>query len=180
MNIFLDTTQSEFVACLFDDNFLIKNKTIIKTVYKVEEVTNFFNNILIDMKLQIKDIKNFYINIGPGSFTGSRIPLIYVRTVSQMTGANIYTTNSFKLLDNQIDDELFIAANKNHSFMINRNNINDVSKTKLVEKSNKEKTIDYNNLLSSFKDYAYLFELEKDILLIKPEYGSTPQIGSVK
>ncbi|MGL5617525.1 MAG: hypothetical protein ACRCWU_00505 [Metamycoplasmataceae bacterium] len=180
MNIFLDTTQSEFVACLLDENFKIKIKTIIKTIYKVEEVASFFNTLLIDMKVHIEDIKNFYINIGPGSFTGSRITLIYVRTISQITSANIYTTNSFKLLDNHVDDKLFIAANKNHSFMILRNNIEDVSKTILVEKSNEEKIIDYNKLLSSFNDYVNLFKLEKNILKIKPEYGSTPQIGSVK
>ncbi|MGL4252097.1 MAG: hypothetical protein ACRDCJ_00265 [Metamycoplasmataceae bacterium] len=180
MNIFLDTTQYEFVGCLFDDNFNIKTKTIVKTVYKVEEVTKFFDALLIDMNVDIKDIKNFYINIGPGSFTGSRIALIYTRTISQITGASIFTTNSFKLLDSKSDDQLFIAANKNNSFMISLNNIEHVSKTKLVEKTNKEKTIDYNKLLSSFNDYINLFQLETDILKIKPEYGSTPQIGRAK
>ncbi|MGL5205278.1 MAG: hypothetical protein ACRC9F_00195 [Metamycoplasmataceae bacterium] len=180
MNIFLDTTQSEFVACLFDENFQIKTKAIIKTIYKVEEVIRFFNNLLIEKKIQIKDIKNFYINIGPGSFTGSRIALIYVRTISQITGCNILTTNTFKLLDNKLENELFISANKHHSFTISTNNIEDISKTKLVEKSVNEKIINYNKLLNSFSDYMYLFKLEKNILDIKPEYGSTPQIGRLK
>ncbi|MGL5205312.1 MAG: hypothetical protein ACRC7B_00115 [Metamycoplasmataceae bacterium] len=168
------------MACLLDDDFNIKIKTIIKTLYKVEEVVRFFNSLLTDVKMHIKDIKNFYINVGPGSFTGSRIALIYVRTISQITGATIFTTNSFKLLDNQLDDQLFIAANKNHSFMLSQNNINNVSQTTLVEKTNQEKSIDYNKLLSSFKDYVNLFDLEKDILKIQPEYGSSPQIGSAK
>ncbi|MGL6125080.1 MAG: hypothetical protein ACRC1F_01150 [Metamycoplasmataceae bacterium] len=180
MNIFLDTTQGEFVACLFDEDFQIIRKTIKTTAYKVEEITLFFDNLLIDKKAKIKDIKNFYINIGPGSFTGSRISLIYVRTIAQISGANIFVTNSFKLLDSLSEDELFISANKNNSFFINKKNIDNITKTTLVKKSKEEKLIDYKNIIANFKSYKNLFTLKNDLLKIKPEYGSTPQIGSVK
>lgn len=176
MNIFLDTTQTDFVACLFDENYNSKKQQIITTKHKVEEITNFFNNLLIEYKLKINDIKNFYINLGPGSFTGSRIALVYVRTIAQITNAKILTTNSFKLLGSE-EEVLFLSANKNKSFQINLKNINNISETKLVDKSTKEKEINYKALLSSFKDKLILFEEEKDILKIKPKYGSMPQIG---
>jgi tRNA A37 threonylcarbamoyladenosine modification protein TsaB len=178
MKIFLDTTQSNFVACLFDEKFKIKNKVIKATVYKVEEIPQFFTNILINYKLKVEDIKDFYINVGPGSFTGSRIALVYIRTIAQMTGANIFITNSFKLLSEPQDD-LFIFANKNHSFKINTKNINDLSKVSLTEKSEHEQLINYTNLLNQFESNLSLFELTKpgDI---NPEYGSSPQIGSGK
>lgn len=178
MNIFLDTTQPEFVACLFDENFKIKSKLIKETIYKVEEIPKFFDDLLIDKKINIKDIKNFYINLGPGSFTGSRISLIYVRTIAQIIGSNILTTNSFKLLNDK-SNSLFILANKNHSFKIDKENIDSASKTILTEKSTQEKSIDYLKILNSFADYVHLFKLE-ETLSIKPEYGSTPQIGSKK
>lgn len=179
MNVFLDTTQSEFVACLFDEDFKIKAKIIKETIYKVEEIPNFFNDLLVSKKVNIRDIKNFYINIGPGSFTGSRISLVYVRTISQITKSNIFVTNSFKLI-NESEDKLFISANKNNSFMINYQDIDEVSKTILIEKSSFEKSINYAHLISNFKDYLNLFKLEENILKISPEYGSTPQIGSPK
>ena len=103
MKIFLDTTQSDFVACLFDENFKIKNKIIKETIYKVEEIPQFFTTLLINEKIKVQDIKDFYINVGPGSFTGARIALVYVRTIAQMTGAKISITNSFKLLTNKED-----------------------------------------------------------------------------
>ena len=178
MNIFLDTTQNEFVACLFDDNFKIKNKIIKSTTQKVEEIPKFFDSLLINKIININDVKNFYINIGPGSFTGSRIALVYVRTIAQITNANILITNSFKLLWSK-NTKMFIYANKNNSFKINIENIEDMSKTELVPKSTQEQLIDYKEILNDFNNVASLFVL-KSPLDIKPEYGSMPQIGSVK
>lgn len=179
MFIFLDTTQSQFVACLFDQNYKIIKHVIKETKYKVEEITNFFNILLIDNNVNVDQILSFYINIGPGSFTGSRISLIYVRTIAQITGAKILTTNSFKLLDNNIDSDLFISSNKNHSFKISSINIDNLAKTELVEKSDNESLINYDNLLKNFKLKTHFFR-EQDLMDIKPEYGSMPQIGDTK
>ncbi len=178
MNIFLDTSQKSFVACLFDKDYFVKKQVIKDTTHKVEEIPLFFNDLLIDNKINIHDIKNFYINIGPGSFTGSRISLVYVRTIAQITGAKVWTTNSFKLLKCD-DDFLIINANKNKSFKINKQNINHLSKTILISKSIDEKSIDYKGLIFNFKDSLKLFT-EEELLSIKPEYGSMPQIGSEK
>ncbi|MDK2819506.1 MAG: hypothetical protein KFW07_01585 [Mycoplasmataceae bacterium] len=179
MFVFLDTTQSEFVACLFDENYQVIKQIIKKTKYKVEEITNFFNILLIEHKLDISKINLFYINIGPGSFTGSRISLIYVRTIAQITGAKVWITNSFKLLENNTNSNLFIFSNKNHSFKIELKNIDVLSKTELVVKSDNESSINYDNLLKNFNSNLHLFS-EKDLMDIKPEYGSMPQIGNIK
>ena len=178
MKIFLDTTQSDFVACLFDENFKIKNKIIKETIYKVEEIPQFFTTLLFNEKIKVQDIKDFYINVGPGSFTGARIALVYVRTIAQMTGAKISITNSFKLLTNK-EEELFIFANKNHSFKIKVLDIEDIAKVTLVEKSLLEQKINYAALLSDFTNQQHLFT-QTDIASINPEYGSSPQIGSGK
>lgn len=178
MTVFLDTTQNNFVACLFKENYLVEKYSIIKTQRKVEEITFFFNELLINKKMQIKDIESFYINIGPGSFTGSRISLVYVRTIAQITGAKIFITNSFKLLQKN-NNELFVYANKNHSFKIGLKDIDNLTKTLLVDKSDQESEIDYKNILFSFKESLNLFK-EEDLLKIKPEYGSMPQIGNKK
>ncbi len=178
MNIFLDTTQNEFVGCLFNHDFQIINKFIKETVYKVEEIPKFFTNLLIKEKIKVQNINNFYINVGPGSFTGSRISLVYARTIAQMTGAQIFITNSFKLLNNSKDD-LFIFANKNHSFKINVKDIDDISKAMLIAKCEDEQKIDYLNLLNNFNENIHLFK-KTDIAKILPEYGSSPQIGNGK
>ena len=178
MNIFLDTTQNEFVGCLFNSDFKIINKFIKETVYKVEEIPKFFTTLLVQEKINIQNVKNFYINVGPGSFTGSRISLVYVRTIAQITGANIFITNSFKLL-NDLQNDLFIFANKNHSFKINAQDIDHISKTILVAKHEDEQKIDYLKLLNNFSKNIDLFK-KTDIAKILPKYGTLPQIGAGK
>ena len=104
--------------------------------------------------------------------------MVYVRTIAQITNAKIYITNSFKLLRSD-NETMFISANKNHSFKIDIVNIDNISKTELVEKSTEEQKINYKQLLNDFYNVIHLFKLENP-LNIKPEYGSMPQIGSGK
>ena len=45
----------------------------------VEDIIKFFDNIP-----NLHKIEDIYINLGPGSFTGARIALLYVRTLAQL------------------------------------------------------------------------------------------------
>lgn len=173
MDLFIDSTQKEFVASLMQDNKIIF-KSRIETKYKVEEIISFFDNIE-----DINKIRNFYINLGPGSFTGSRIALLYIRTIAQINDCNIYATNTFELIKKQmkkslfLDKKIYISATKNKSFMYKNKTIG------LVEKSKKEKEINYDYILNNFNIYKPLF-IKKELSELEPIYASNPQIGDIK
>lgn len=172
MDLFIDSSQKVFIAALLDaNNIVFKSK--IETKYKVEEIVSFFDNIK-----NVNDIRNIYINLGPGSFTGSRIALLYVRTLAQINGSSIFGASTFDILKTQFkkkifDNRIFINATKNKSYCLQGNDI------KLVDKSKKEKEIDYDLFLSDFEKNKIIFKWYK-LDELKPIYASNPQIGDIK
>lgn len=173
MKLFIDSTQKIFVAALLNDNNTIEYKVITETKYKVEEIINFFDKLS-----KLDSIKEIYINLGPGSFTGSRIALLYVRTLSQLnSNINIFTTNSYELLDKQNHSNaksiFYINATKTKSYSLSKN------KVEIIDKVFCESQINYEEILNNFSFYQSIFVLSS-FKNIQPIYASNPQIGEVK
>ena len=171
MKLFIDSSQKTFVAATIEKNIL-KFKSEIETKYKVEEIISFFNKVP-----DFDQIKEIYINLGPGSFVGSRVALLYVRTMAQINkDIKIFATNTFELLSKQLNKKgmkkVYIAATKNKSYCLTSNKI------EIVEKSKKEVEIDYNKILNYFYEYESCFS-ETNLKQLKPIYAAEPQIGKV-
>ncbi len=93
MKLFIDSSQSIFIAALIDNNKVIFSSKI-ETKYKVEEIIQFFDRVP-----NLHNIHCIYINLGPGSFTGARIALLYIRTLAQLNHKiQVYTSNTYLLL----------------------------------------------------------------------------------
>ncbi len=169
MKLFIDSSQKMFIALLINDKNKVIYKSTIETKYKVEEIVNFFDGI--DCFNQIKDI---YINLGPGSFTGSRIALLYVRTMAQINNQiSIYTCSTYDLLKKQsskLKSSFYIEATKNKSYLLKKNKI------EVANKHHKEVRIDYDDISNNFDKYITLFK-KTDLIELKPIYASEPQIG---
>ena len=172
MKLFIDSSQSRFIAALIENNKVIFASNI-ETKYKVEEITKFFDNIP-----NLHNIHNIYINLGPGSFTGARIALLYVRTLAQLNNKiKIYTTNTYSLLSSLnkkfFQRKFFIFATKNKSYLLTNKSV------KVVNKHAKESQINYDLLLSNFDKFLNTFTLSS-LENLQPTYASQPQIGEIK
>ncbi|MGL4342954.1 MAG: tRNA (adenosine(37)-N6)-threonylcarbamoyltransferase complex dimerization subunit type 1 TsaB [Metamycoplasmataceae bacterium] len=178
MHLFIDTSQKNFAIALFNENFVVIKYEILEIKFKVESLIAFIdkNNI------KLNHLKKIYINLGPGSFTGSRIALVYARTIAQINKCELYTTNSFLLatINNNNKTTISIEANKYRAYVLDLANINDLSKTTLVENQNKNQLINYEELFQNFNSYLSLFKREDYINKINVNYLSTPQIGEIK
>lgn len=172
MKLFIDSSQSQFISALIEKNQVIFSSKI-DTKYKVEEIIKFFDNVP-----NLHKIEDIYINLGPGSFTGARIALLYVRTLAQLNNKiKIYTTNTYSLLSSLnkkfFQRKFFIFATKNKSYLLTNKSI------KIVDKHNKESQINYDLLLSNFEKYHNNFSISS-IENLQPIYASQPQIGEIK
>ena len=172
MKLFIDSSQSRFIAALIENNKVIFASNI-ETKYKVEEIIKFFENVP-----NLHDIHNIYINLGPGSFTGARIALLYVRTLAQLNNKiKIYTTNTYSLLSSLnkkfLQRKFFIFATKNKSYLLTNKSV------KIVNKHAKESEINYDLLLSNFDKFLNTFTLSS-LENLQPTYASQPQIGEIK
>ena len=172
MKLFIDSSQSRFIAALIENNKVIFASNI-ETKYKVEEIIKFFENVP-----NLHKIEDIYINLGPGSFTGARIALLYVRTLAQLNNKiKIYTTNTYSLLSSLnkkfFQRKFFIFATKNKSYLLTNKSV------KIVNKHAKESQINYDLLLSNFDKFLNTFTLSS-LENLQPTYASQPQIGEIK
>ena len=172
MKLFIDSSQSRFIAALIENNKVIFASNI-ETKYKVEEIIKFFENVP-----NLHKIEDIYINLGPGSFTGARIALLYVRTLAQLNNKiKIYTTNTYSLLSSLnkkfFQRKFFIFATKNKSYLLTNKSV------KVVNKHAKESQINYDLLLSNFDKFLNTFTLSS-LENLQPTYASQPQIGEIK
>ncbi|MGL4184083.1 MAG: hypothetical protein ACRCRP_03050 [Metamycoplasmataceae bacterium] len=179
MKMFLDTSQLFFAIAIFDDEFkIIKSKTE-KIVFKVEALTNFID----ENKINLDQINEIYLNIGPGSFTGVRVALVYAKTIAQLCNAKIFIINSFILsyLTNKDREEQIIFINKYKSLAIENKYLHDFSKIKIEKKDLEQTTeIDYKELINNFIKYKSHFKEENNLENINPIYILEPQIGDKK
>lgn len=172
MKLFIDSSQSIFIVALIDNNKVIFSSKI-ETKYKVEEIIQFFDRVP-----NLHNIHHIYINLGPGSFTGARIALLYIRTLAQLNHKiQVYTSNTYLLLSilnkKLLKRQFFIYATKNKSYLLTKKLI------KVVNKRNKESQINYDLLLSNFDKYSDAFILSS-LESLQPIYASQPQIGEIK
>ena len=174
MKLFIDTTQSMMMIAFFDQNWKVIQSFNLEVQQKVEQMLNFFNQL--DQSF-FKQLATIYINLGPGSFTGSRIALLYVRTLAQMQKLPIFTCSTFELIQIQkqlkIDQPIYLYATSKKSYLWANQSLS------LVVKSNEEQCLDYLNLINNFQIYLPVFKLT-ELVNLKPIYGANPQIGAIK
>lgn len=168
MKLFIDTSQPIFfVAWISDDNKCI-SFVEKETKYKVEEIADFFNSVE-DISL----IKEIYINIGPGSFTGSRIALLYVRTIIQVfSHIKLFTIDSFSLLSSEGQNKcIYATKNKLYCF--------DGKQISIVENEGQLTSINFQDVVNNFENYIHKFKLT-DIKNVQPLYVGDFQVGEIK
>ncbi|VEU59083.1 tRNA (adenosine(37)-N6)-threonylcarbamoyltransferase complex dimerization subunit type 1 TsaB [Mesomycoplasma neurolyticum] len=182
MNIFIDTCHEDLVIALYNHDLKLKSYKIKeKLKQKAEILPKLFEEFLYENDLKTKDIQNFYINLGPGTFTGVRIALVFVRTIAQVTNANVFTTNSFNLISfgNELKQNYFIDAKGKTAYKAIAQNGKILSNIEVVSKE-VVNSFDYLFIINNFLKLVNknVFEHQKNLLKIQPLYVKKMQIGS--
>ncbi|MCX7716033.1 MAG: tRNA (adenosine(37)-N6)-threonylcarbamoyltransferase complex dimerization subunit type 1 TsaB [Endomicrobia bacterium] len=63
-----------------------------------ENLIKFLNKLLIKTNVKLDDITHIGVNTGPGSFTGLRIGLSFVKTLARYLNIKVITTTSFNMI----------------------------------------------------------------------------------
>ncbi|MCP4336898.1 MAG: hypothetical protein GY679_03590 [Mycoplasma sp.] len=175
MKIIIDTSNKHLFILLIKNGKNISYKLIKDLVKKADALPKVFLEVL--GKYKTKDIKEFYITIGPGSFTGSRTALVFVRSICQITKAKIFVTSSIQLIAGpKGEKEIFIDARSNMSYygiVLNGKLKNPIKIIPFKPSTN----YNYDELIKSPNEYLVLFNEVKNILELKPLYIKKPNIG---
>ncbi|WBP84030.1 hypothetical protein [Mycoplasmopsis edwardii] len=183
MNIFLDTSSSDFLLILFDHDFNIIDYTLIrKHKKKVDLIISEFKNILEKNNIKTIDINGFYTNLGPGYFTGVRSSLIYLRTIAMLQNQEFYTTNTFELVNIIKNDsnDFYLDAQGSKVYRLSYTDFTKgdyLNKVQIIDKENELIEYDFEKLIKNFFKTKSIFKKENNLINIQPFYIKKPQIG---
>jgi len=81
MNLFIDTTNWNLIILLEKDGQVI-DSVIKRNTKKVSDIfISSLNELLSKHQLTLREIEKLYVTTGPGSYTGVRIGLLFVKTL---------------------------------------------------------------------------------------------------
>lgn len=170
MKLILDTSLPKMLLILLDDKKVIFSYTS-EEQKKADLLPIIFEEMIKKTKIKTKDIKEFYITTGEGSFMGSRTALTFARTMAQITGAKLFVTSPLSFVGYKSEMPIFLDAKGGKSYKYN-------PKTKKVSLVNSEEdsVIDYEDIVKNPHDYLGSFK-EVDVNKVKASYLRDPKIG---
>lgn len=180
MKFFIDTTSDFIALALFNENYVLIDYFLEKIVQKADVLPIKINEFLTKNNLSIQQINEFYLNLGPGKFTGCRIGLIFVRTICQLSEAKLFTTNSFSIISFSSKGKKYytIKNSNNSSFGVWAQQGILVSEMEIInENIENNSPFDYIYLFKNFKEAQTLFKEEKNLLQVEALYLKDPKIN---
>ncbi len=178
MKFIIDTSQKDLYVALVEGNKTIAylhKKDIVK---KSDMLPVAFKKFLIQMNLKTKDINEFYVTLGPGSFMGARTALVFARTICQVTGAKLFTTDTLTFISGGTPGEYFLDARSNTSY---RGIVSETEPTTLdLVEFQPDSILNYKQLISNPGSFLKNFKLEDNLEEVKPLYVKSPKIGGGK
>ncbi|WDV48729.1 tRNA (adenosine(37)-N6)-threonylcarbamoyltransferase complex dimerization subunit type 1 TsaB [Mesomycoplasma ovipneumoniae] len=175
MKFFIDSVSKDLVLAIFDKNFELVDSNIVEIKNKADLLPELVRNILSKNNLKITDFSDFYINLGPGTFTGCRVGLTFFRTLAQLGDINLWTCSTFSLLSFEKKEkrQYFISYSKNSQFSAFAHDGQLISEISDIKSKNvSDDQVDYQIILNNFAQAQKLFKKEENLVNVFPLYNN--------
>ena len=150
--LFVDSSRKNLSIALVDNNELLLVSNVESYNKHSNYLINEIKNILNKFNLEPKDIDNYIVLNGPGSFTGVRVGVTVCKTLAWALSKKLYLLNNLEALKVDVKDDIVI------SIIFDKSNASYVSIYR-----NNTKVEDYMNL-----DYNFNFD-GKNITIVSLE-----------
>ena len=161
-SLLIDTHDTKVSFVLYKDG-LVKDKIILESKMKHSEIAMpSLDEIISRNNINIRDINELFVVVGPGSFTGVRIGVVIAKTIAYLLNIPIITLTSLDLRvysNESILPGLYNVSEKNGYFIGKYDS--DGSLVNEIEYINKEefdnlsfidvKDLDYENIYKHIK-----------------------------
>ncbi|WP_031543334.1 tRNA (adenosine(37)-N6)-threonylcarbamoyltransferase complex dimerization subunit type 1 TsaB [Mesoplasma photuris] len=179
MNLFIDTSNWNFVIILEKNNQIIDKKIILNTKKISDIAMDEISNLLNQNSLTIKNIENIYVTKGPGSYTGVRIGLTIAKTLKSIDKKyNIFLISSLKY---QAMNEKVISifdARGNKSYIgIYDQGISVIEET-ILSNEDIQNIVDQYSDFEIIKDYVN-FDFVQAYLKVKDSFDEVKNVDDI-
>lgn len=182
--LIIDTSHSLLAVGIAQEGKLISSKIETLNKQQSEYLLPFVETILNEQNLKLKDIDQVVVCDGPGSYTGMRIGITFVKSIAMvLPKLNVFTVDTLLSLSGQRDVFAFIDARSGRTFgaYCNHGQVID-EKVYLVEdlgQINKNmvgdvhllgQTTDYGNVLENILAVESSWQAVENVDVLVPRY----------
>lgn len=124
-SLYIDLVSDYCGFLLFNSESKQYKESIIKTNKNlIDIVVNNLDEFLKENKLSFENLKNIYLNIGPGSFTGVRAGVNIAKTILTIyNNVNLYVINTMQTLNKNNGIAILDAKGSKWYIEVAKNNI---------------------------------------------------------
>ncbi|WP_425382960.1 tRNA (adenosine(37)-N6)-threonylcarbamoyltransferase complex dimerization subunit type 1 TsaB [Spiroplasma endosymbiont of Melieria omissa] len=154
--LYLDTTNNKLTVVILQGNKILASSSFIAWQKQTELAIPTITNLLVKCKIKLKDISKVVIANGPGSYTGIRVAITFVKTLKVLNSfLTVFTINSLLLQAGLIKSISVLSAYNNKSYLAVCNNGKIIIQPQLVDENAKI------GIISDLLDYKIIENLEK-------------------
>lgn len=183
MKLFIETSLSDFYISLIDKNYCeIDCIFIANLVKKTDAFFENLNYLLNKNNFKLSSISEIYTTLGPGSFSGARIGLVFAKTVAQLSNIKLFVAPTYSLfytqkkLQHEDCNLINIKANKYNVYSI----IVDPFECHMQENLGNFDLFNKELFSKNIEQYLKEFKQVNDIENCELIYLHDPQIGEIK
>ncbi|WP_338980797.1 tRNA (adenosine(37)-N6)-threonylcarbamoyltransferase complex dimerization subunit type 1 TsaB [Spiroplasma endosymbiont of Lasioglossum malachurum] len=154
--LYLDTTNNKLTVLILQANKILASSSFIAWQKQTELAIPTITNLLVKCKIKLKDISKVVIANGPGSYTGIRVAITFVKTLKVLNSfLTVFTINSLLLQAGLIKSISVLSAYNNKSYLAVCDNGKIIIQPQLVDENAKI------GIISDLLDYKIIENLEK-------------------
>ncbi|WP_174480045.1 tRNA (adenosine(37)-N6)-threonylcarbamoyltransferase complex dimerization subunit type 1 TsaB [Spiroplasma endosymbiont of Danaus chrysippus] len=154
--LYLDTTNNKLTVVILQANKILVSSSFIAWQKQTELAIPTITNLLVKCKIKLKDISKVVIANGPGSYTGIRVAITFVKTLKVLNSfLTVFTINSLLLQAGLIKSISVLSAYNNKSYLAVCDNGKIIIQPQLVDENAKI------GIISDLLDYKIIENLEK-------------------
>lgn len=185
--LYLDTTNKKLTVVILQDNKILASSSFNSWQKQTELAIPTIINLLAKCKIKLKNIAKVVITNGPGSYTGIRVAITFVKTLKILNHfLTVFTINSLLLQVGLTKSISILSAYNNKSYLAVCDNGKIVIPPQLVDENAKIGIIgdllDYEvienlekcNIVENFQHLSPYFIEVKKIETLQPYYINDP------
>lgn len=166
MNLFIDTAYSLITFAVIDNEKTIDTYQINSKNNHTIEVYKVYNQFL--GKYDINNIETIYIINGPGSYTGTRIGVVFAKTIAMIHNLKIAPVDLLEITYLTTGQKPALDARGNKYFCYNGVEKQLICKEDAEKEYEIDLKIDYNKLGKYLKNFSVIDYKEIKINYLKP------------